>query len=83
MGLCRDIDNHHERARCITTGRQLWTCDAPSCTVARVPWDKDWRWYGSYRDLEDDPFAVPAFCSDACQKEHEAYVTPITLEVRN
>ena len=83
MGLCRDIDNPHERARCIKTGRKLWTCDAPSCTVARVPWGETWQWLGSWKEWENDPFSVSAVCSEACKKEHQAAMAPKVLEVRN
>lgn len=48
--------------------RRIWKCD--QCGV-EAPWDKDWVWYGSIRDL-DDCVDVPTFCSKGCvERRHE------------
>jgi len=83
MGLCRNIDRPHEAARDIRTGKRLWTCDAPSCKQARVPWGPDWRWFGSIKDVEDNLFSVAALCCDACQAEFDEHFRPKTFEARN
>lgn len=38
-------------------------------------WKDGWSWFGSYRELEDEPWKILKFCSDACltigQREHK------------
>lgn len=55
------------RRRHRVTKRPLHACG--TCGFLDV-WGKDWRWYGSYRDI-DDGEPVAKFCSDACQKRGE------------
>lgn len=47
------------------------------------PWGDGWRWYGSYRDLEDDPKSITVFCSEDCQKdgEHNGAVKPLPVKL--
>ena len=47
--------------------RRLYECDGCKNLSS---WRKGWLWYGSYRDLENDPENVRTFCSDDCA---EAY----------
>lgn len=82
MGLCRSLERPCEPARA-TSGKRLWSCDAPSCDQRRVPWGPSWQWYGSYRDLEDSPFSVFAVCSEACREEFDAARAPKVLEPIN
>lgn len=82
MGLCRDIDEPHRTARS-KHGQKLWTCDGPSCDVRRVPWSKDWQWYGSIKDWDNDPFSVFALCSDACRNEFDVLIQPKQIEPRD
>lgn len=81
MGVCKEIDGVN-RARS-TMGRLLYTCDAPSCDVRRVPWGPNWSWYGSYKDLDDDPFSIPTFCSERCKAEADGIMNPAKIAVRN
>ena len=82
MGLCRDIENPRIPARS-TNGRRLWTCDAPSCDVRRVPWSREWQWYGSIKEWDNDPFSVFAICSDACRDEFDEAIQPKQIEPRD
>ena len=43
-------------------GRRIWKCN--QCGL-EAPWNKDWVWYGSIREL-DDCVDVPTFCSRSC-----------------
>lgn len=43
--------------------RRIHRCDV--CT-AEAPWDKDWRWWGSYLELENNEHVLK-ICSDECQ----------------
>lgn len=49
--------------RSIHTGNRLYECD--QCGE-RSPWEKGWLWYGSLRDVEDEPTSVWVFCSQTC-----------------
>lgn len=82
MGLCRDTDYPHMTARS-KRGQKLWTCDAPNCDVRRVPWRKGWQWYGSFKDVDNDPFSVFALCSDACRGEFDKHIQPKQIEPKN
>lgn len=82
MGLCRSIDEPRRAARS-TNGKRLWTCDAPSCDKRRVPWSRSWRWFGSIKEWEDDPFSVFTLCSDACQEEFDQIIQPKHIEPKN
>ncbi len=47
-------------------GRRLYKCDGPRCGASCEPWGGTWLWYGSYRDIEDDPYGFPTFCGFGC-----------------
>ena len=53
-------------------GSQLYNCDGPGCPEKRTTWKRGWIWYGSIRDMEDDPYGFPTFCSMKCAKAYSA-----------
>lgn len=47
------------------TTATIYTCDQCKGTG---PWGPTWRWYGSYRDLDNfGPDGVAKLCSEACR----------------
>lgn len=47
-------------------GRHIYNCDGPDCGTQRAPWGKGWMYYSSYKEIEDDPYGFPTFCSEDC-----------------
>lgn len=82
MGMVRSDHHRWDAARSLS-GKRLYTCDNPDCDVRRVPWRNSWIWYGSYKDIEDDPFAIPTFCSDACKQAATKRMKFDALDIRN
>lgn len=44
-----------------------------TCGVCRTVglWDDEWRWYGSYRDVDERPEGVFTVCSTSCRRRSE------------
>lgn len=40
-----------------------------TCTVCGYtgPWDDRWTWYGSYKQLDEDPKSIIKVCSKQCR----------------
>lgn len=53
-------------------GGFLYDCDGPNCTEKRTIWTDDWLTYASLRDLEDDQYGFPTFCSTQCVQDFRA-----------
>ena len=67
-----------ERRRDIRTGRALHCC----CVCGHLgPWNSEWSWYGSYREV-DDGEPVQKFCSDACKANQLAVTVEMAAEAR-
>lgn len=67
------------RRRHIGTSRPLHCC----CVCGHLDvWNKNWSWYGSYREMEDG-VALPKFCSARCKKVgHRAVTIEMAEEAR-
>jgi len=41
------------------------------CTVCgtRGVWGPSWSWFGSYKDADRNPRALPMFCADVCRDQ--------------
>lgn len=81
MGLVQN-DEHTDFAT-DKEGNRLYICDGPSCQVSRVPWSSNWQWYGSLRDMDEDPLSLITFCSEECKAEGEKLMNPQPLTARN
>ena len=58
---------------------QLLHCCAVCDKLA--PWDYNWSWYGSYKEMEDGT-PVQKFCSDKCKKNQLAVTIEMCIEAR-
>ncbi|MCZ4270941.1 hypothetical protein [Maritalea porphyrae] len=81
MGLVWN-DQHTDVAKSLS-GKRLYACDAPDCNVRRVPWSSRWVWYGSYKDLDEDPASILTFCSEECRAAAKFVMQTQELKARN
>ena len=54
-------------------GKRLYSCDLAGCGSQDAPWGRGWIWYGSYRDIDDDPSSVLVFCSQDCLEAQRSW----------
>lgn len=42
-----------------------------TCTVCATSgeWGSSWSWYGSYREADRNPGALPTFCTEVCRMQ--------------
>ena len=57
-------------------GRAIHCC---STCGHRAPWDENWEWYGSYKDI-DEGTPVAKFCSEKCKKMQRALTPEMIAE---
>ena len=50
----------------LDTGRKIYTC---SICDSFFNWGEDSSWFGSYKQMHEDPKKLKYYCSEKCKKE--------------